>query len=462
VQRILASVCFLGGMVACAGLAGCGPQQAPAGAMQKGPPEVYVRAPIVREITDYEEFPGRLESDQTIQVRARVTGYLLRWNFKEGGTVKKGDVLFEIDPQLYEAELALAEGNLLEAQGQHDQAKADWNRVQKLRPPDQISYEELNKWRGAYAMSEGKLKAAKASLKRAQVNMAYTKVTAPLDGTISRRMVDPGNLVKADDTVLTAIGAVNPIKAYFDVDERTVARVLQLMEKGDIPGDPTGVRVEMSLADEEGPKHKGEIDFFDTYIDAGTGTLRVRGKFENPDRVLPSGERLPGLLVPGMFVRVRLPISKPQPALLIEEKALVTDQGQKFVYVVSEENTAEQEGKVEYRQVELGRLQDGLRVIKPYKEKVTKEGKVIGRKGLKPDEKVVVSGLQRMRPEIKKVKFKEAETPPSLSGGESLDPSKAKPDASSVKKTPQTNPGLSRPPSPRQPEGHGKKPGKGR
>lgn len=460
-QRILANGWFLGGVLACASLAGCGSQQTPTGGTQKGPPEVFVRAPVVQEITDYEEFPGRLESDQTIQLRARVTGYLLRWTFKEGGQVKKGDVLFEIDPQLYEAELALAEGSVLEAQGQHDQAKADWQRVQKLRPPDQISYEELNKWRGGYIMSEGKLKAAKANLKKAQVNMAYTKVVAPIEGTISRRMIDPGNLVKADDTVLTAIGAVNPIKAYFDVDERTVGRVLHLMEKGEIPGDPIGVPVRMGLADEEGQPHKGEIDFFDTYIDAATGTLRVRGKFDNPDRVLPSGERLPGLLVPGMFVRVRLPISKPQPALLIEEKALVTDQGQKFVYVVKDENTAAHEGTVEYRQVELGRLHEGLRVIKPYEEQVNKEGKVINRKGLRPTEKVVVSGLQRIRPESK-IKFKEAETPLRTSAGAALDPSKAKPAAEGVKKAPQTKPGAVMPKGIGHEQGQGSKSGKRR
>jgi RND family efflux transporter MFP subunit len=461
VQRILANGWFLGGVLVCLGLAGCGAQQTPTGGAQKGPPEVYVRAPVIQEITDYEEFPGRLESDQTIQVRARVTGYLLRWNFKEGGQVKKGDVLFEIDPQLYEAELALAEGNVLEAQGQHDQAKADWERVAKLRNGIESSQEEKNKFHGAYIMSEGKLKAAKANLKKAQVNMGYTKVVAPIDGTISRRMIDPGNLVKADDTILTAIGSVNPIKAYFDVDERTVDRVLHLMEKGEIPGDPIGVPVHMGLADDEKQSYKGEIDFFDTYIDAGTGTLRVRGKFENPDRVLPSGERLPGLLVPGMFVRVRLPISKPQKALLIEEKALVTDQGQKFVYVVKDENTAAHEGTVEYRQVELGRLEDGLRVIKPYEEKTNKDGKVISRKGLRPNEKVVVSGLQRVRPESK-IKFKEAETPLSTSAGNALDPSKVKPTADGVKMTPQTKPGAPMPKTIGHEQGHGSKSGKRR
>lgn len=435
-QRIVAGGWLIGGILACLGMAGCGPQQQmPMGGMMKGTPEVFVRAPVQREITDYEEFPGRLESDQTIQVRARVTGYLLRYNFKEGGYVNKGDVLFEIDPQLYEAELALAEGNVLEAQGQHEQAKADWLRIQKLRSGETTSEEERNKFRGAYVMAEGKLKAAKAALKKAQVNMAYTKVLAPIAGKISKSAVDPGNLVKADDTVLTGIGSMNPIKATFDVDERTLVRILRLMYEGVVSKDPTGTPVQMWLADESDSDKPqvGKIDFTDNYVDATTGTLRVRGAFPNSD----------DLLVPGMFVRVRLPIGQAQKALLIEEKALVTDQGQKFVYVVKDENTAEHEGKVEYRQVKLGRLHEGLRVVK---------------EGLAPGEKVVVSGLQRIRPDIK-VKFKEAETPPSTVGGNAPDPTKARRPAEGVSKTPQTNAVVA--PSGHE-KGHGKKSGKGR
>jgi RND family efflux transporter MFP subunit len=424
-KSILTTGWFIAWLLACGGLGGCEHHQPPAG--QKGPPEVFVSTPVSQEITDYEEFSGRLESDQTIQIRARVTGYLLKQNFKEGGEVEKGQVLFEIDPQLYEAELALAEGNVGEAQGQYDQAKADWMRAQQMRN-GQISPEEYNKYRGAYVMSEGKLKAAKATLKKAQVNMAYTKVHAPLSGRISKAVIDPGNLVKADDTILTSIGSVDPIKAYFDVDERTVLRVVDLIEQGVLPKDPTGLRVEMGLADEENRSHIGKIDFFDTYVDQSTGTLRVRGSFENKK----------GLFVPGMFVRVRLPIGKAQKALLIAEKALVTDQGQKFVYVVKDENSAEQQGKVEYRRVELGRLHEGLRVIK---------------KGLEPNEKVVVSGLQRVRPDIK-VKFKDVEMPASLPSGNSLDPSKARTTGSTP--TSRSQPGTVTPALPKNNKGQEK------
>lgn len=380
------------GVVLCWGLAGCGRHPQAKGGAAKGLPQVYVSTPVTREILDYEEFPGRLEADETVQIRARVTGYLKCFNFKEGGTVKKDDVLFEIDPQLYEAELALAEGNVLEAQGQFEQAQSDWYRVRRLheRAPGAINDEEVSKYRGAYVMAEGKLKAAKANLKKAKVNMAWTKVRAPISGKISKSMIDPGNLVVADDTILTAIGSTNPIKASFDVDERTLARVLRLMEQGVLPKDPTGIPVDMWMADEtekDSPR-KGKIDFYDTYVDTATGTLRVRGTFDNEK----------DLLVPGMFVRVRVYLGQPQPSLLIAEKALVTDQGQKFIYVLKNEDPSKQEAEVDYRPVGKGRLEDGLRVIKT---------------GLKPDEKVVVSGLQRLQFK-NKVHYKEVEMPISI------------------------------------------------
>jgi RND family efflux transporter MFP subunit len=405
---------------------------------------------VAREINDYEEFPGRLEARATVQVKARVTGYLLEAPpdqekvkgsgkyFKEGGTVKEGDLLFMIDPQLYEAELALAKGNLLEAEGQRDQAKADWNRVSKQRSGFDTNEEEKNKFRGAYVMAEGKLEAAKATLKKAQINMAYTRVLAPLSGTISKAAVDAGNLVQADSTMLTAIGASDPIKATFDLDERTLTRILRLMNEGVIPKDPTGTPVQMWLADQsdQDSPFVGHIDFTDNAVDGATGTLRVRGAFPNAD----------DLLVPGLFVRVRLPIGKPQQAILIAEKALVTDQGQKFVYVVKDENTAEHEGKVEYRQIKLGRLHDGLRVVK---------------EGLAPNEKIVVSGLQRVRPDIK-VKLKDVEMPASVPAGDMLDPTKTKPAGDRVQKTPQKVPAPGAPAPAGHERGHGKQSGKGR
>jgi RND family efflux transporter MFP subunit len=268
--------------------------------------------------------------------------------------------------------------------------------------------------------------------------MAYTRVLAPLTGTISKAAVDPGNLVQADSTMLTTIGASDPIKATFDLDERTLSRILRLMKEKIVPRDPTGTPVKMWLADQsdQDTPFEGHIDFTDNAVDATTGTLRVRGAFPNAD----------DLLVPGMFVRVRLPIGKPQQAILIAEKALVTDQGQKFLYVVKDENTAEHEGKVEYRQVKLGRLHDGLRVVK---------------EGLAPNEKIVVSGLQRVRPDIK-VKLKDVEMPVSVPASDVLDPTKTKPAGDRVQKTPQKVPAPGTPAPAGHERGHEKQSGKGR
>lgn len=358
--------------------------------MAKGPPEVEVALPVSKSIHDYEEFSGHLESSETVMVRARVTGYLQKVCFDEGGMVKKDQVLFEIDPILYEAQLARAKAALIKAKAARDQAKRDFIRDQQLRMqgPDTISKEEFDKIRGIYEVAEAEVKVTEADLKIAQINMDYTKVRSPLTGRISKALLRPGNLVKADDTMLTGIGASDPIKAYFEVDQRTVERVLHLIQTGAISKEVNGTPVWMGLADEEGRPHKGTIDFQDNSVDQSTGTLQVRGRFDNPDE----------MLVPGMFVRVRLPIGQPQEATLIAEKALVTDQGQKYVYVIKNEKTDTHEAKVEYRRVRLGRLEQGMRVIKD---------------GLKANEKVVVSGLQRVRPDIA-VKIKDVPMPVSI------------------------------------------------
>ena len=437
-RYILASGWLVGGLLACLASGGCEPPKAPMMGGPKGPPEVEVSLPVNKEITDYEEFAGRLEAKESIQIRARVTGYLVKASperekvkgsgkfFKEGGLVQKGDLLFEIDPLLYEAQLARAKAAVLKAEAAFQQAERDWKRAQTLAASgyQAITREEYDKFRGVHSVAEAECKVARADLRIAQVNMDYCHVLAPISGRISKVAVDPGNLVKADDTVLTGIGDSNPIKAYFDVDERTLTRILHLMEQGVIPKEAYGVPVEMGLADEEDRPHKGYVDFTDNFVDVGTGTLRVRGSFENPRE----------LLVPGMFVRVRLPIGEPQKALLIAEKALVTDQGQKYVYVVKDENTAAQEGKVDYRRAKLGRLIEGLRVIK---------------EGLADNEKVVVSGLQRVRPDIQ-VKFKDVPMPAGVApGGASPAPVKTQPAGNAPAPISRTQPDAPAP-------GHGK------
>lgn len=387
--KLLMTTALMGMLTALAGLSGCARKQPPV--MAKGPPEVEVSQPLSKKIHDFEEFSGHLESAETVMVRARVTGYLQSVKFDEGGIVQKGQVLFEIDPLTYEAQLARAKAALVKAQAALSQADRDWRRAREMvnqETKGAISREEYDKFYGIYQVAKAEVDVAKADLHIAQINMDYTKVRAPIAGRISKTLLRPGNMVKADDTILTTIGASNPIKAYFDVDERTVARVLHLIEIGAISKEINGTPVWMGLADEEGRPHKGTIDFLDISVDQSTGTLQVRGRFDNPNE----------LLVPGMFVRVRLPIGQPQDATLIAEKALVTDQGQKYVYVVKDEKEGTNEAKVEYRRVQLGRLEGGMRVIKD---------------GLAPNEKVVVSGLQRVRPDIT-VKIKPVPMPVSI------------------------------------------------
>jgi RND family efflux transporter MFP subunit len=358
------------GWVAVVGLAllvsgGCTKQPAPTPSVK--PPDVVVARPLVRTVTDYEDFTGRTEAYRTIEVRARVSGYLNKVNFVEGSEVKKGEVLFEIDPRLFEAQLQRANAVLNQAQAHLRRLDQDLDRATSLLPRNAISREEYDKIAGDRSEAAAAVSVAKASVEAAKLNLAYTKVVAPISGRISRRLLDPGNLIKADETVLTSIVSDDPIYAYFDIDERTLLRLRRMVRqtqsifvrKQDVP-------VMLGLSDEEGFPHVGKIDFSDNRLDPMTGTLRVRGVFDNPQH----------LLSPGLFVRIRLPIGHPYEAILIAEQALGTDQGQKFVYVVNEQN------EVEYRRVQVGSVFDGLRVIT---------------EGLSKDERVIISGLQRAR-----------------------------------------------------------------
>jgi RND family efflux transporter MFP subunit len=358
------------GWVAVVGLAllvsgGCTKQPAPTPSVK--PPDVVVARPLVRTVTDYEDFTGRTEAYRTIEVRARVSGYLNKVNFVEGSEVKKGEVLFEIDPRLFEAQLQRANAVLNQAQAHLRRLDQDLDRATSLLPRNAISREEYDKIAGDRSEAAAAVSVARASVEAAKLNLAYTKVVAPISGRISRRLLDPGNLIKADETVLTSIVSDDPIYAYFDIDERTLLRLRRMVRqtqsifvrKQDVP-------VMLGLSDEEGFPHVGKIDFSDNRLDPMTGTLRVRGVFDNPQH----------LLSPGLFVRIRLPIGHPYEAILIAEQALGTDQGQKFVYVVNEQN------EVEYRRVQVGSVFDGLRVIT---------------EGLGKDERVIISGLQRAR-----------------------------------------------------------------
>ena len=358
------------GLVGLAALVGCG-QAAPPPAAEMKPPQVDVSMPVYQEITDHEDFTGQTEAVKTIDIRARVTGYLKTVNFKHGAEVEQGDPLFEIDPPYYEAEHARAEGMVAQAEARLKRLKLDHARAERLHPNRNITDEQYDLVSGDLAEAEANLKAAKAALKIASVNLGYCAIKAPISGRLSRPNIDPGNLVRADDTLLTRIVAQEPMWVYFDVDERTMLRLRRLVQSGSThsSGDAK-LPVFIGLADETDYPHQGMINFEDNRLDPNTGTLRVRGVFDNHDR----------LLTPGLFVRVRLPIGRPYQALLVPEQAVGTDQGQKFVYVVDNKD------EVSYRRVKVGKLHEGLRAIT---------------EGVFPGERVVVSGVQRVRPGIK-------------------------------------------------------------
>lgn len=334
------------------------------------PPEVSVSAVLAEAVTDYEDFPGRLEAINSIEIKPRVTGFLSKINFKEGSIVKKGEILFEIDDRKYKAELDSAEGNAVQMDGRKKRLDADYNRAVTLLDKAAISREEYDKIVGDRTEADGNLKIAKAKQEMAKLNLDWTKVDAPLTGRISRRFVDPGNLVLENQTILTTIVDFDPIYAYFDLDERTTLRYQKLIHTKKIEWSlDTKLPVYLGLADEQDFPHKGAIHFADNRVDPDTGTWRLRGVFANPNEELAAG----------LFVRIRLPIGTPYTAKLVAEQALGTDQGQKFVYVVDKAN------KVAYRRVVAGRLHKGLRAIS---------------EGLEEGEKVIVSGLQRARPGI--------------------------------------------------------------
>ncbi|HVX10944.1 MAG TPA: efflux RND transporter periplasmic adaptor subunit [Pirellulales bacterium] len=353
-------------LVACAGCNQVTPTMPP----QKAP-EVDVTMPVYREITDHEDFTGQTEAVKTIDIRARVTGYLREVKFKHGTAVEKGDVLFEIDPPYYEAEHARTEGVVAQAEARLRRLRLDHDRAQRLHPTGTITKEQFDLVSGDVAEAEASLKTAKAAHKIATVNLGYCTVKAPISGRMSRPYIDPGNLVRADDTMLTRIVAQEPMWVYFDLDERTMLRLRRLVHSGDSEAiEDAQLPVFIGLADEPDFLHQGTLDFSDNRLDPSTGTLRVRGVFANTDH----------FLTPGLFVRVRLPIGKPYQALLVPEQAVGTDQGQKFVYVVDNKE------EISYRRVKVGKLYEGLRVITD---------------GIFAGERIVVTGVQRVQPGMK-------------------------------------------------------------
>jgi RND family efflux transporter MFP subunit len=358
----------------CVGLAGCA--GAPSESPWAAPIPVTVSYAVERQVTDYADFTGRVAAVDSVEVRAHVWGYLDKVNFKEGDLVKKGDVLFEIEPKIYQAAYDASKAQVAQNEARLQLAKVTNARFQVLFKDlsGAVSQLDLDKYQAQQDEALANLDLAKANLATARHNLEWTKVTAPVSGRVSRYVVTVGNLIQSGDqsggTLLTTIVSVDPMYVYFDVDEHTVLRVRKLIREG----KATSARasewpVWLGLANEDGFPQRGIINFVDNQVNPKIGTLRLRGVFPNKDEALS----------PGYFARVRVPIGFPHQALLVSDRALDTDQGQKLVYIVDKDN------KVVSRPVRLGALHDGLREITD---------------GLKPSERVIVNGLQQVRPSI--------------------------------------------------------------
>jgi RND family efflux transporter MFP subunit len=365
----------------CLGLTGCS-RAAPEGPAA-APIEVMVSYPVKRQVTDSSDYTGRIAAVDSVEVRARVSGYLDKINFKEGTLVKKGEVLFEIDPRPFQAQVDFAKAQLVSADAAVKKAKADNARNKFVaRTPGAVSQQELDQSQAAEEQAAADVEKAKASVETNQLNLGYTKVLSPIDGRISRFNLTVGNLVTQDQSLLTTIVSVDPMYGYFDVDERTVLQVREMIRKGKVKSArDIDWPVFLSLANEEGFPHKGIINFVDNQVNPRTGTLRLRAVFANPDETL----------TPGYFGRYRVPIGYPHDALLVTDRAIDTDQGQKIVYVIDKSN------KVVVRPIRSGALNDGLRVVED---------------GLQPGEQVVVNGIQQVRPGMA-VEPKVVDMPPS-------------------------------------------------
>jgi multidrug efflux system membrane fusion protein len=354
-------------------LAGCGQP-----AQQEAPeelPVVPVSHPVGRMVTDYVYYTGRTDAVSAVGIRPRVTGYLVQMPFKEGSEVKKGDLLFEVDPRPYEDQLKLGEAQLASYQAAYELAEANFKRAATLRKNNGISAQEYDQDKATRDQAVAQVDAAKANVSIYKLNLSFTKVTSPIDGMVSRYYLTLGNLAIQDQTLLTTVVSLDPMYVYFDMDEPTVLRIINAIAAGRIKRATT-VPIDMALPGEDGYPHVGYFNFVNNAVNPSTGTISVRGVYPNPK--LNGGVRL---LKPGMFVRVRLPIGAPHDALLVIDRAVGSDQGIPFVYVLDKEN------KIQYRRVKTGPLQeDGLRVIDS---------------GVQPGDWVVVGAVQQVRPHMK-------------------------------------------------------------
>jgi RND family efflux transporter MFP subunit len=355
-----------------AGLAACSrteAQQPP-----PPPPTVTVAAVIDREVTEWDELTGRLEAVDTVAVRPRVSGYVSAVRFTEGAMVRRGDLLFQIDPRPFQAEVDRLKAELARANATVQRASSELRRAERLSAENAISEEEHGRRAAFNEESSAQVAAVEAALRAAELNLEFTSVTSPITGRVGRAVITEGNLVSSgpgEATLLTTVVSIDPIYAYFDADEQVFLRYQQAARHRRVRGaHDAGWPIRMALATDEGFPREGRVDFLDNQLDAQTGTIRGRAVFQNEDAAL----------TPGLFVRLRVAGGGRYPGHLVQDRAIGTDLGKKFVLVVGADQT------VHYRAVTLGPLVDGLRVV---------------RDGLESNDLVVVNGLQRIRPGVK-------------------------------------------------------------
>src|SRR5690348_6288608 len=352
-----------------AALGGCDQRQQATAAPP--PPPVTVAQPVKRTVTDWDEFTGRFEAVETVQVRPRVGGSVTSVQFKDGDMVRAGDLLYVIDSRPFEAVAEQADGQLADARAKTELAKRELDRSLALVQSSAVSEQNVDQRRQALQAAHAAEMQAEGALKAAQLNIEFTHVLAPITGRVGRHLVSAGNLVQGSDTgastLLTTIVSMDPIYVYFDVDEATYQRNSKLWFEGKRPSSrDTPNPVQVALSGEIKPSHDGHMDFLDNRLDESTGTLRSRAVIPNKDLSI----------LPGQFGRVRLIGSSPYEGLLVPDTAIATDQSRKIVFVVKDDDT------VDARAVELGPLDGGLRVI---------------REGLKPEDRVIIDGIQRAR-----------------------------------------------------------------
>lgn len=340
----------------------------PAAAQQMPALPVSVAEPVKRKVVDWTEFPGRFDAVAMVEVRAQVAGALESVGFKDGATVKKGELLFVIDPRPFEAAMRQAQANVEVSQTRLDLAQADLDRAQDLRRTGNIPEATFQQRQQSFLEARGAVQASKAALERAQLDLGYTRITAPISGRIGRKLVSEGNLITAGagGTLLTTIVQYDPVQFYFDIDEQSFLSYVRAVSNGSRQ-DGSGQTVYVALSDETEFKREGKLDFLANQVDPNTGTIRVRAEMRNPGN----------FITPGLFGRVRLATGPAYDALVLPDEAVMLDQNRRLVMTVTEDGT------VQPRPVEIGPRIGKFRVI---------------RQGLQGNEKVIVNGLMRARP----------------------------------------------------------------